>query len=247
MTEVVKCSIDKGIAIVQMIEQEGRNTFTERLLEGLMTVFADLGQNQTVKTVIIHGFDNYFCCGGTQKELLQIFNGEIQFSDLAFYRLLLDAEIPTIAAMSGHAVGGGLAFGCFADTIIMAEEAIYTTNFMKYGFTPGMGATYMIPRKLGEVIGHEMLYSAETYQGAVLKNKGVAVPVVKKQDVMAHALELAKKLADKPRDSLKILKAHLTQEIRQKIPTIIEQELAMHKATFANPEVKERILNMYGN
>jgi len=232
---------ESGIAMVEMIDKAARNTFSHALITGLSTVFAEIKQNTTVKVVLIHGYDNYFCCGGTQEELMNIFSGKLTFNDLDFYRLLLDCEVPVIAAMQGHGIGGGLVFACYADMLVLAEEAIYSTNFMKYGFTPGMGATYMVPYKFGPTIGHELLYTANTYHGGVLREKGVPIPVVKKVDVIPKALQLARQLTDKPRNSLKILKHHLMQEVRAKLPPIIEQELAMHLETFHQPEVKHRI------
>ncbi len=243
---VVNCTIENSIATIQMADREAKNTFSTQLIQELMTLFDSLNQNPAVKVVVIHGYEQYFCCGGTQTELLRIFKGEIMFNDLAFYRLLLDCPYPTIAAMQGHAVGGGLAFGCYADIILLAEECVYTTNFMKYGFTPGMGATYIVPKKFGEIVGSEMLYTADTYLGSTLKNKGITVPVLKKNEVISHAVNIAKQLADKPQHSLKILKAHLTEEIREKLPAIIKKELDMHHETFANPEVKNRIDQLYG-
>jgi len=232
---------ENGIAMVEMIDKVAHNTFSHALITGLTTVFAEIKQNTDIKVVLIHGYDNYFCCGGTQEELMNIFSGKITFNELDFYRLLLDCEIPVIAAMQGHGIGGGLVFACYADMMVLAEEAIYSANFMKYGFTPGMGGTYMIPYKFGPTIGHELLYTANTYQGGVLREKGVPIPVVKKADVLSKALQLARQLADKPRGSLKILKHHFMQDIRAKLPSIIEQELVMHSETFHQPEVKQRI------
>ncbi|PCI37517.1 MAG: enoyl-CoA hydratase [Thiotrichales bacterium] len=237
---------EPGIAVVQLQDRAHQNTFSSELIQGLQDTFAEIGQDNTIKVVVIYGYDSYFCCGGTKEELLNIFSGKLSFDELAFYRLLLDCEVPTIAAMQGHGIGGGLAFGCYADLIIMAREAIYSTNFMKYGFTPGMGATYMVPRKFGEIIGHELLYSADTYHGGVLKEKGIPIPVLPKAEVIPHAMALARQLADKPRTSLKILKAHLTQDIKRDLPQIIEDELKLHEVSFAQPEVKQRIERLFG-
>ena len=73
--------------------------------------------------------------------------GKLKFTDVAFFRLLLDCEIPVVAALQGHCIGGGFAFACFADLFVLAEEACVSTNFMTYGFTPGMGATYIVPNQ----------------------------------------------------------------------------------------------------
>jgi polyketide biosynthesis enoyl-CoA hydratase PksI len=235
------------IAVVRLEDREHRNTFSRELLEGLLATFSSIAQNETIKVVVIHGYENYFCCGGTKEELLSIQSGQVTFADFTFYRLLLDCDVPTIAAMQGHALGGGLAFGCYADVIVMAEECLYSANFMKYGFTPGMGATYIIPKRLGTSLGQEMLLTAKSYHGGVLKSRGVSVDVVRKNEVITTAMSLAKELADKPRTSLKLLKQHLVQTIKSELPTIIEQELTMHQISFSQPGVKERIELLFGN
>lgn len=236
---------EPAIAVIEMADRNARNTFSLELIEGLTRSFEDIAQNDELKVVVIHGYDNYFCCGGTQEELLHIFEGKITFDDLAFYRLLLDCDIPTISAMQGHGIGGGLAFGCYADFMIMAEESLYSASFMRYGFTPGMGATYMIPRKFGQLLGGEMLFSANNYHGSKLRERGVQAQVVTKHEVIPTALQLARELADKPRTSLKLLKTHLTKSIKQELPAIIKEELAMHEVSFAQPEVRERIETLF--
>lgn len=235
-----------GIAVVAMEDREHKNMFSSAFVQGLLQTFDEIKHDSSIKVVVIHGYDSYFSCGGTQEELLKIFNAEITFADLQFYDLLLRCEVPTIAAMQGHAIGGGLAFAAFADIMILARESIYSTIFMKYGFTPGMGATYTIPKKFGDTIAREMLMSASTYHGAVLKEKGAPVTVVPKANVIETAMDIARELSDKPLNSLKILKAHLTQEIRAMLPAIIEQELALHKISFSNPEIKTRITELFG-
>lgn len=246
MNNIVTCEITQGIAVVKIEDRQSHNTFSPEVIDGLGTTFNQINSNNDVKCVVIHGYDNYFCCGGTKEELLAMYSGQMTFVDLAFYRLLLDCPIPTIAAMQGHALGGGLAFAMYADIIIMAEENIYSANFMKYGFTPGMGATYMLPLKLGRVIGEEMLYSADTFYGENLKKKGTPITIVKKASVISTAMDIAKTLNDKPRICLELLKNHLTQDIKEKLPKIIEAELQMHKITFSTPEVKKRIENLFG-
>lgn len=237
---------EPAIAHVIMEERQFKNTFSPALIQGLIKVFDEIHDRSDIKVVIIQGYENYFCCGGTKEELLSIYEGKITFADLSFYRLLLDCDVITIAAMQGHALGGGLAFGCYADFLFLAEECIYSTNFMKYGFTPGMGATYIIPKKMGESLGHKMLYSARNYFGSELKQHNTLVNVVKKQEVITSAFNLAKEFIDKPLTSLKLLKDHLTSKIKIALKEVIEKELLMHEVTFKQPEVKEKIELLFG-
>ena len=133
------------------------------------------------------------------------------------------------------------------DMLVMAEEAIYSANFMRYGFTPGMGATYILPLKFGEVLGAEMLFSANGYHGGELRERGAGARVVPRDKVVPTAMGLARELADKPRVALIELKKRLARPVREALPRVVEQELAMHKVTFAQPEVRERIETLFGN
>jgi len=244
MDDVVKLHYpEPNIAEIILEDRQSRNTFSAALIKGLMNVFSHL--HPETKVVFIHGYENYFCCGGTQEELLKLSTGEATFADLAFYRLLLDCEVPTIAAMQGHAIGGGLAFGCYADSIFMAEEALYSANFMKYGFTPGMGATYILPKKLGAVLADEMLFSAKNYHGSELKQRNAQVTILKKEMIIPAALALAKEFAEKPLISLKLLKKNQVQPIKTELSNAIEQELIMHATTFVLPEVVAKIKKLF--
>ncbi|MDQ1350640.1 MAG: polyketide biosynthesis enoyl-CoA hydratase PksI [Acidobacteriota bacterium] len=253
--KVVKFSKQGNIGIVALEEKEHRNTFTHRFIYGLKDTFETIGRDPEVKVVVLHGYDNYFCCGGTKEELIQLYEsagkeegkGKVAFTDLNFHDLLLRCEVPVIAAMQGHALGAGLAFGCYADIIVMGEQCIFSAIFMKYGFTPGFGATYILPKKLGEALGIEMLMSARNYYGAELKERGTPVKIVNKQDVIKTAMEIAGELADKPLLSLKVLKKHLTRQIQADLPDIIARELEMHRLTFGQKEVLERIEKLFGN
>jgi polyketide biosynthesis enoyl-CoA hydratase PksI len=247
MNEVVRLTYpEEEIAVIAMEDREQKNMFSSALVDGLLQVFDEIKYRQQTKVVVIHGYDNYFSCGGTKQELLKIFNGSRIFTDLKFYDLLLNCELPTIAAMQGHAIGGGLAFACYADIIILSRESIYSANFMKYGFTPGLGATYIIPEKFGNVIGTEMLLCAKTYSGRVLKEMGIPLQVIERKYVIERAMEIAKELSDKPLTSLKVLKKHLTQKIRAALPEIINQELELHRKTFTQEEVKVRVEKLFG-
>ncbi|NEO94894.1 MAG: zinc-binding dehydrogenase, partial [Moorea sp. SIO3G5] len=124
------------------------------------------------------------------------------------------------------------------------QESIYTTNFMKYGFTPGLGCTLIVPEKLG-VLGWEMMYTAQNYRGKELAQRGVSFPVVPRKDVLKVAKKIAYEMSEKPRLSLITLKEHLITKITEKLPKFIDKELAMHEITFHQPEVASRIEKIF--
>jgi polyketide biosynthesis enoyl-CoA hydratase PksI len=238
--------ISPAIALITMQDRTHKNTFSDELVSGLLVAFKRIRASARYRVAILTGYDTYFCSGGTQEGLLMLHDGRGKFTDMNIYSAPLDCEIPVIAAMQGHGIGGGFVFGLFADFVVLSRESVYTANFMKYGFTPGMGATYVLPKKLGPSLAAEMLLSARTYRGGELEARGVPFPVLPRIDVLEYSHQLARDVAEKPRISLVTLKSHLVSETRAQLPIVIEQELAMHEKTFHQLEVKARIQDIFG-
>lgn len=235
-----------GVACLRMEDRAGSNTFTQALVCGLVDTLRTVEQDEANRVVVLHGYDSLFCAGGTLEELVDIADGRRAFDEGDFYRLLLDCPLPVIAAMQGHAMGGGLVFGLYADLAVLSRESLYSANFMKYGFTPGMGATELLPRKLGTALAAEMLFSARSYHGQALAERGLSFPVLPRREVVSHALDLARDLADKPRISLIRLKEALNAPLKKALAIAVQREQAMHKESFAQSGVRERIQQRYG-
>jgi polyketide biosynthesis enoyl-CoA hydratase PksI len=235
-----------SIAVIKMEDKKNKNMFSQEIIDGLNSAFSQIEKDQDIKCVIIHGYDNYFSCGGTKEEITRIHKGEITFVDLNFYDLMLRCKVPVIAAVNGHAIGGGLVFAAYADHIILAKECIYTANFMNYGFTPGLGATCILPYKFGNVLADEMMFSGANYNGASLKARGCPLIVENKKDVYDRAILLAEQIAEKPLQSLKLLKHQRSKKIKEELSSAVADELDMHKISFSQPEVKEKIDALLG-
>ncbi len=246
MNSVVKLEeVEAGIFQITMEDRESKNTFSPALMEGLLESYEKIRESESCKVVILTGFDSYFCSGGTKEGLLYLQEGKGKFTDLNVYSLALDCDVPVISAMQGHGIGGGFVMGLFSDFVILSRESIYTTNFMKYGFTPGMGATYIVPKKLGIGLGHEMLLNAQTYRGQELKDRGIPFLVYPRTEVLEQAFKTARQLAEKPKISLVTLKQHLVEPIVKELPAIVEKEVLMHEKTFHHAGVKERIHELF--
>jgi polyketide biosynthesis enoyl-CoA hydratase PksI len=246
MNEVIKLRwLDGVVAVVSMEDRASKNRSSEDFMSGIDAAFRAIEANPQTRVVVITGYDNYFCCGGTREELLLVASRQAKFTDFAFYDQLLRCELPVVAAMQGHAIGGGLVFGAYADIIVLAEECLYSTNFMHYGITPGIGATWVIPHKFGNTLGWEMLLTAKNYFGRELRDRGAPVRVVQKTDVLQLSLSLAQEIAEKPLVALKELKRCFYESVRDEHIAAVEKELRMQADVFAHPEVIERIQSLY--
>lgn len=237
---------EPSIMIINMVDKKNRNMISPEIMQGLELAFKYVSENNELKVVIVSGYDQYFSCGGTKNLLLEEFTtGKISFDTLEFFKMPMECEIPTIAAVQGHAIGGGLAFACMFDYMILSRESVFSANFMKYGFTPGMLSTFNLPRRFGLELGNEMLMSAAKYFGKDLEDRHIPLPIVNRVEVMDRAMGLANQFIDKPRNSLRLLKSHLVKPIKKAWPEIIEAELSMHKQTMTTAETKRRIQELF--
>lgn len=247
--EVVRLEIREHIAYVYFEEKDARNTFTPRLICGIKSAFEYINESDA-KVAIVQGYDTFFCCGGTKESLVALYTGiksgePTSFTDGHFFDTFLQCRIPIIAAMQGHALGGGFAFSLFADVLVMGEQSIFSGNYMRYGFTPGMGATLIVPYKMGKMLGWEMLYTAKNYFGFELKERGVDAIVVKRSEVVKRAEEIARNIAEKPLKSIIQLKNNTVEQLRNALPDVVKKEVKMHKITFQQEEVYQNIKKMY--
>lgn len=237
---------DTGVAIVTMDQPEHNNSFTPEMIEALMVAFWHIWNDDRVKAVVLTGTERVFSMGGTKDQLIAISRQEISFTDAPFlYAGLLLTKVPVVTAVRGHASGGGFMLGLFGDIVLLSDEGVYTSPFTKYGFTPGMGATYILERKLGRNLALEMMMTARSYTGAELGARGTGVKVHAPEGLLDEAVAIARTIASHPRETSVELKAHMLGTSLDDLLATIEQEDAMHKRTFVAENVDKNISTYY--
>lgn len=242
-TDVMRLELfEDGVALITMLERSGRNMFTPDFMDGLEEVFETVAWLPEAKVVVLTGYDTYFACGGTREGLDDLQQGGSRFTDRKIYSLPLECRLPVIAAMQGHAIGAGWSLGMYCDRTIMADEAIYQSNYLLLGFTPGAGATLIFPERLGDELGREILFSARQYRGKDLSDRTERATSHPSRDVLGFALNEAHALAREPIDRLIAMKTGHAAGARAVLDKVLERELAMHERTFiGNQDVKQRI------
>ncbi|KPW48675.1 beta-ketoacyl synthase N-terminal-like domain-containing protein [Pseudomonas syringae group genomosp. 3] len=232
----------QGVVQLELAEVDQANMFTSALTGSLAKHFADVENDHSVRAVVVTGSPRVFSMGGTPDWLSGIARGERSFTDEPFlYKGFLSSRVPVISALQGHAFGGGLLLGLYADVPILSREALYAANFMEYGFTPGMGTTLVLGEKLGRALATEMMFSAQSYAGAELAARGAGVLIVPSAEVLPRALEIAKRIAAMPATSASELKKELAGALLEKLEPCIAREDAMHRRVMASPEILHRV------
>ncbi|WP_455381233.1 enoyl-CoA hydratase-related protein, partial [Salinispira pacifica] len=175
-------------------------------------------------------------------------DGKTVVKDLVISERLVHAPFPLIAAMEGHAVGGGLAVAVCCDIVLAARESRYGAVFMSMGFTPGMGITTLLPELVGSFIANEMMYTGRRFKGRELVEKGTNINyILPKADIAARAHDIALQISEKNPKSVALLKYTLSARKRKLLVDARLQEDMMHRISFGYPETRQTILDLYAH
>jgi acyl transferase domain-containing protein/enoyl-CoA hydratase/carnithine racemase/aryl carrier-like protein/SAM-dependent methyltransferase len=223
---------DNGVIVVRMVDRDAKNMYSPELISGLEAVFAHIETSEDYRVVVLTGYDTYFACGGTRESLLEIQQGTAKFTDAKIYQLPMSCRLPVIAAMQGHAIGGGWTLGMFADLCLFSAESRYISPYMQYGFTPGAGSTLIFPTRLGFDLAKETLFTAAEYTGSDLRAKGLQHNCCPRSEVLPRALALADAIASRRDDDVRALKRYFSTPYLAAVEAVYARELAMHDKSF---------------
>lgn len=211
-------------------------------------------QDETLHAVVVEGASQYFSAGANRRLLIGS-SDEANYSEpvlpgehvFGLAPLLLSIPVPTIAAMEGHAIGGGFLLGLWCDVPILAEESLYGMNFMALGFTPGPGSIVALEEAVGAPMMRELILTGRLVSGRELKAKGspLAHAIVPKEQVRVRVMDIAFDLESVPRPSLVLLKQVLAERRRKRFDELVPDEIAMQRVLFSAPETRGEIADRY--
>jgi enoyl-CoA hydratase/carnithine racemase len=194
--------VTDGVAEITLNRPENRNSMTPDVLAGLADGVARARADAAVRCVIVTGRGKSFCAGADFRARTEpdpnapyVSPSERSYNTYAPFLSLLDLEVPTIAAMNGHAIGGGLGLAIVCDLRVAATDAKYGANFVRLGLHPGMANTYILPRLMGVPNAVELLLTGRLVDGAEAARRGLAHYAVAPEQVLAKARELAREIA----------------------------------------------------
>ncbi len=246
MSKKMDISIDENeIAYLKMNDTEGLNTFSDDFIADVIKAVEDVEKLEP-KVLILSGLDEVFSAGADIKNLFTLCDGEVHVKDLMISEKLVEVPFPVIAAMEGHAIGGGLAMATCCDIVVAAKESRYGAVFMSLGFTPGMGMTELLAELMGQFVASEMLYTAKRFKGSQLANKGTNINyILPKNKVMKKAFDIALQISEKNKKSIYLLKnAQAARKKRLLIEARVKEDL-MHRLSFGFPETRKTIEEFY--
>jgi methylglutaconyl-CoA hydratase len=153
-----------GIALVTLARPERMNALSRALVARFGEIGREIAAQDDVRLVIVTGAgDKAFCAGADLKERAGMSQDEVRALLLAYESELGWLEtiaVPTLAAVNGAALGGGLELALLCDLRVAAQHAVLGLPETSLGVIPGAGGTQRLPRLLGEARAKELILRA---------------------------------------------------------------------------------------
>lgn len=237
--ELVASEVQDGLGIIRLADPEHRNAVSVQMSRQLATAVERLLE-ASVGALVITAEPPAFCAGGALADLL---DRSVRLEDI--YRGFLtvgEAEVPTVAAVNGPAVGAGMNLALACDVVITSPKGRFDPRFLDLAIHPGGGHLWRLLRRVGPQAAAAMVLCGEALDGEQAVAAGLAWCCVPEDQVEPVARALAGWAAARPRDLVVRTKASLRASQALADP---EEAVALERAaqewSMDQPAFSERV------
>jgi enoyl-CoA hydratase len=207
----VHLEIDAGVAVVTIDRPDVRNAIGTRVVDELGAALDDVSDSGAAVLVLRGGGERAFVSGGDLKELGAIRTHEAAVAMARRVRQLLDRvaafPVPVIAALNGHALGGGAEVAIAADIRIAADDVKIGFNQVSLGIMPAWGGAERLAQVIGRGRALLAITTGDLYDAATARELGIVDIVVPRAAFEAEWRALADRLAALAPGSTRAVKA----------------------------------------
>jgi enoyl-CoA hydratase/carnithine racemase len=195
---LVELKIDGHVAVITLANPERRNVLDLPMARALRGAAEHAGAAADVRCVVITGSGNTFAAGADIAEL----EAASAADNLAYNAQLLEAvdavaaiPVPTIAAVNGHAIGGGLELACACVLRVVSVKAKLGLPEVRLGIVPATGGLVRLPRLISPTVAARLLLTGDLISGTEAVELGLANAAAETEQVLPEALALAERIA----------------------------------------------------
>ncbi|MBW1924423.1 MAG: enoyl-CoA hydratase/isomerase family protein [Deltaproteobacteria bacterium] len=232
-----------AVGIVTLNRPERLNALSDELLLELGQVLEEIDEDEAVDALIITGQEKFFGAGADIKEIVNI-HTPVEANRFAkkvrrVFNKLAELRQPTIAAVSGLALGGGCELALACDVRIAAENASFGLPEIKLGVLPGGGGTQRLPRLVGAGRAKEMLFSGDPIDAQEAYRIGLVNKVVPLGSLMEEAKKMAATFVKRPGYAIKTIKCLVNEGLNMDLKSALAHEARNFEILFSTEDQKE--------
>ncbi len=207
----VRLEIDAGVAVVTIDRPQVRNAIGFATIDELGRALDDVLESSAAVLVLRGGGDRAFVSGGDIKELSAIRTHEAAVAMASRVRRLLDRvasfPVPVIAALNGHALGGGAEVAIAADIRIAADDVKIGFNQVTLGIMPAWGGAERLAQTIGRSRALLAITTGDLYDAETAQRWGLFDIVVPRAEFDHEWRATAQRLADSAPGATRAVKA----------------------------------------
>ncbi|HET9681824.1 MAG TPA: enoyl-CoA hydratase-related protein [Candidatus Limnocylindrales bacterium] len=230
-----------GVALVVLDRPEVLNALDFALIAALTDALEALDRDPACRAIVITGAgDRAFAAGADITELaIQTPTSLVVDDQFHRWERIKRIRKPLIAAVRGHALGGGCELAMTCDLIVAGEDARFGQPEIKLGVMPGAGGTQRLTRAIGKAKAMEVVLTGRTMDAREAEAHGLVTTVVPAEQTVPEALELAARIAAMPPVAVLAAKAAVNRAEELPLEAGLEYERRSFYLLFDTEDQKE--------
>src|ERR1700739_2774358 len=224
-----------AVGIVTLNRPKMPKALSFGLFREIAAAIDDLKADDKIGCILITGSEKAFAAGADIKEMqpksfIDMFSSD--FTAVGGDRVARCRK-PTIAAVSGYALGGGCELAMMCDIIIAADTAKFGQPEITLGTIPGIGGTQRLTRAVGKSKAMDLCLTGRMMDAAGAERSGLGSRGVPADRLMAEALEMAKKIAAMSQPAAAMAKSAINRAFETPLAEGMNVERNLFHSTFA--------------
>jgi short chain enoyl-CoA hydratase (EC 4.2.1.17) len=232
------------VSIVTLNRPEVMNAMDYPLLVELGETVEALRYSDTRVIIFTGAGEKAFSAGADLKERKTLTDREVCRNVekiRSVFQSIADLPQPTIAAVNGHAFGGGFELMLACDFRILSETAVMGMTEVSWGIIPGGGGTQRLPRLIGEAKAKELILAAKKIHAREALQYGIATEVVEAGRLMEACFALADRLLEQGPIALRQAKYAINKGLDVDLKTGLEIEGQAYEFTIPTEDRLEAL------
>lgn len=235
---LVTLEVTDAVAVVTL-QRPPMNALDTRVQAQFAAIASEVDQRRDVAAVVVHGGPKVFAAGADVKEMAEWdYRTMIERSSAlqGAFTAVADIGKPTIAAITGYALGGGLELALACDFRVCADNAKLGFPEIQLGIIPGAGGTQRLPRLVGPARAKELIFSGRHVRSDEAERIGLVDKVVPAVEVFEAAMAWARLYVGGPALALRAAKTAVDRGIETDLRTGLEIERQQFAGLFATED-----------
>jgi enoyl-CoA hydratase/carnithine racemase len=240
MTEHILFSIDGHVATITLNRPEKLNAATAEMSDAIIQAAEECNRNDAVRCVIVTGAGPKAFCAGSDIAELDRYSSPWEFRNRADYcDAIQTLRKPTIAAVNGFALGGGLETALSCDIRIASLNAKFAAPEIKLGWIGGGGMTTTLAHSIGPSNAAWMIMTGNTIDAQQALAWGLVTELVTPEGLAAHARALAEIIASRAPIAAETAKLNLNAAFSMPREQAMAYERDLQTICFATADAAE--------